>query len=197
MTTCSAAAHPRKFRPSWATKWATTSSTTSPRAFCSSPSSMCSPSFTSSTDCSGRSRRWGDRWQVHDVGDPAVLPLVMLLAASFLRAHAGTEHATRVQEKEADMFGLNAAASPTASPRRYPTRRVPQDAPRQAGGIISSSTTPAATTAFTPRCSGKARTSNCSKRRIAAGQPRWRASKSSKPPGHQGHYALHALDVTA
>ena len=23
--------------------------------------------------------RWGDRWQVHDVGDPAVLPLVMLL----------------------------------------------------------------------------------------------------------------------
>ncbi len=27
-------------------------------------------------------RRWGDRWQIHDVGDPAVLPLVMLRPAS-------------------------------------------------------------------------------------------------------------------
>lgn len=57
--------------------------------------------------------RWGDRWQVHDVGDPAVLPLVMLLAgALFFVLTPVMNTQTRAQEKEADMFGLNASRQP-------------------------------------------------------------------------------------
>jgi STE24 endopeptidase len=58
-------------------------------------------------------KRWGPRWQIHQVSDPAVLPLVMLLAGVFffvLTPVMNTE--TRTQEKEADMFGLNAARQP-------------------------------------------------------------------------------------
>lgn len=58
-------------------------------------------------------RRWGDRWQIHDVGDPAVLPLVMLLAGIlFFVLTPVLNTQTRVQEKEADMFGLNASRQP-------------------------------------------------------------------------------------
>jgi STE24 endopeptidase len=58
-------------------------------------------------------KRWGDRWQIHDVADPAGLPLALLLAGIFffvLTPVMNTE--TRTQEKEADMFGLNAARQP-------------------------------------------------------------------------------------
>jgi STE24 endopeptidase len=57
--------------------------------------------------------RWGTRWQIRGVSDPAVLPLVLLLAGIFffvLTPVMNTE--TRTQEKEADMFGLNAARQP-------------------------------------------------------------------------------------
>jgi STE24 endopeptidase len=57
--------------------------------------------------------RWGERWQIRDIGDPAVLPLVMLLIGVLffvLTPILNTE--TRTQEKEADMFGLNAARQP-------------------------------------------------------------------------------------
>ena len=57
--------------------------------------------------------RWGTRWQIRDITDPAVLPLVLLLAGIFffvLTPVMNTE--TRTQEKEADMFGLNAARQP-------------------------------------------------------------------------------------
>jgi STE24 endopeptidase len=57
--------------------------------------------------------RWGVRWQIRDVTDPAVLPLVTLLAGILffvLTPLMNTE--TRVQEQEADMFGLNAARQP-------------------------------------------------------------------------------------
>jgi len=57
--------------------------------------------------------RWGERWQIRGVGDPAVLPLVFLLAGIFffvLTPVMNTE--TRIHEKEADMFGLNAARQP-------------------------------------------------------------------------------------
>ena len=57
--------------------------------------------------------RWGERWGVHGITDPAVLPLVFLLAGVFffvLTPVMNTE--TRTQEKEADMFGLNAARQP-------------------------------------------------------------------------------------
>ena len=57
--------------------------------------------------------RWGDRWQIHDVGDPAVLPLVMLLAGIlFFVLTPVMNTQTRTQEKEADMFGLNASRQP-------------------------------------------------------------------------------------
>ncbi len=58
-------------------------------------------------------KRWGDRWQIRGVGDPAILPLVILLAGIFffvLTPVSNTE--TRMHEKEADMFGLNAARQP-------------------------------------------------------------------------------------
>jgi STE24 endopeptidase len=57
--------------------------------------------------------RWGARWQVRGITDPAVVPLVFLLAGIFffvLTPVMNTE--TRTQEKEADMFGLNAARQP-------------------------------------------------------------------------------------
>jgi STE24 endopeptidase len=57
--------------------------------------------------------RWGARWQIRGVGDPAVLPLVFLLAGIFffvLTPVLNTD--TRMHEKEADMFGLNAARQP-------------------------------------------------------------------------------------
>ena len=58
-------------------------------------------------------KRWGDRWQIRGGGDVAGLPLVFLLAGIFffvLTPVTNTE--TRMHEKEADMFGLNAARQP-------------------------------------------------------------------------------------
>jgi STE24 endopeptidase len=57
--------------------------------------------------------RWGTRWGIRDITDPAVIPLVFLLGGLFffvLTPIANTQ--TRTQEKEADMFGLNAARQP-------------------------------------------------------------------------------------
>jgi len=58
-------------------------------------------------------KHWGERWQIRGVGDPAVLPLVFLLGGIFffmLTPVTNTE--IRMHEKEADMFGLNAARQP-------------------------------------------------------------------------------------
>ena len=57
--------------------------------------------------------RWGERWQIGGIGDPAVLPLVMLLTGILffvLTPIMNTQ--TRTEEKEADMFGLNASRQP-------------------------------------------------------------------------------------
>jgi STE24 endopeptidase len=57
--------------------------------------------------------RWGERWQIHEISDPAILPLVMLLTGILffvLTPIMNTQ--TRSQEKEADMFGLNASRQP-------------------------------------------------------------------------------------
>jgi STE24 endopeptidase len=57
--------------------------------------------------------RWGERWQIRGVGDTAVLPLFILLVSIFsfiLTPIANTE--TRTEEKEADMYGLNASRQP-------------------------------------------------------------------------------------
>jgi len=57
--------------------------------------------------------RWGDRWQIHSVSDPAVVPLVVLMVSilSFVLTPVNNTF-VRVQEKEADMFGLNASRLP-------------------------------------------------------------------------------------
>ena len=57
--------------------------------------------------------RWGARWDVRGVADPAGLPLFALLFAlyGFLLTPI-TNTIVRTQEYEADMFGLNAARQP-------------------------------------------------------------------------------------
>ena len=58
-------------------------------------------------------KRWGAKWQIRGIGDPAVLPLALLLISvfffvltPFLNTHI------RTTEAEADMFGLNASRQP-------------------------------------------------------------------------------------
>jgi Zn-dependent protease with chaperone function len=58
-------------------------------------------------------KRWGAKWGISGVGDPAVLPLVMLLISIFffvLTPIINTH--IRTSEAEADMFGLNASRQP-------------------------------------------------------------------------------------
>jgi STE24 endopeptidase len=57
--------------------------------------------------------RWGGKWQLRGIGDPAVLPLVVLLGSIFffvLTPFLNTH--TRTTEQEADMYGLNASRQP-------------------------------------------------------------------------------------
>jgi STE24 endopeptidase len=57
--------------------------------------------------------RWGEGWGVRGVGDPAVLPLVLLLASIFLFVLTPVMNTfTRSQEYEADMYGINASRQP-------------------------------------------------------------------------------------
>lgn len=58
-------------------------------------------------------RRWGEKWGVRGIGDPAGLPLLVLIMTLYLLVLTpvlNTE--TRTIEHEADMFGLNAARQP-------------------------------------------------------------------------------------
>jgi len=57
--------------------------------------------------------RWGAKWQIRGIGDPAVLPLVVLLASVFFFVFTPIQNTqTRTGEAEADMFGLNASRQP-------------------------------------------------------------------------------------
>lgn len=57
--------------------------------------------------------RWGARWGVSGIADVAGLPLlVLLLSVFFLVATPVTNTIIRVQEVEADLYGLNAARQP-------------------------------------------------------------------------------------
>jgi STE24 endopeptidase len=57
--------------------------------------------------------RWGAWWQIRGIGDPAVLPLVVLLVGIlFFVLTPVLNTQTRTEEKEADMFGMNAARLP-------------------------------------------------------------------------------------
>jgi STE24 endopeptidase len=58
-------------------------------------------------------KRWGERWKICDIGDTAVLPLVVLLVSvfGFVVTPIMNTH-TRTTEGEADMYGLNASRQP-------------------------------------------------------------------------------------
>ncbi len=57
--------------------------------------------------------RWGGRWGILSVGDPAALPLLALLASVALFVLTPVQNTiVRVQEEQADIFGLNAARQP-------------------------------------------------------------------------------------
>jgi STE24 endopeptidase len=58
-------------------------------------------------------QRWGEKWQIRGVGDTAVLPLVVLLVSIWGFVLTPIDNtATRTEEHEADMFGLNTARQP-------------------------------------------------------------------------------------
>ena len=57
--------------------------------------------------------RWGTRWGVRDVGDPAAIPAFgIVIAALGLIATPVTNTIIRVHESQADAFGLDAAREP-------------------------------------------------------------------------------------
>jgi STE24 endopeptidase len=57
--------------------------------------------------------RWGGRWGIRDLGDPAVLPLAaLILSVLFFVGTPAINTLIRVQEYEADVFGLNTARQP-------------------------------------------------------------------------------------
>ncbi len=57
--------------------------------------------------------RWGKKWQIRGIGDPAVLPLVVLLASIFFFVLTPIQNTqTRTSEAEADRFGVNASREP-------------------------------------------------------------------------------------
>jgi STE24 endopeptidase len=58
-------------------------------------------------------KRWGEKWQIRNVGDTAVLPLVVLLASIYFFVLTPVSNTfIRTQEHEADIFGLNASRQP-------------------------------------------------------------------------------------
>jgi STE24 endopeptidase len=57
--------------------------------------------------------RWGPRWGISGIADPAGLPLLVAIASVFFFfATPVTNSLIRTQEVEADIFGLNAARQP-------------------------------------------------------------------------------------
>ncbi|MFZ0479189.1 MAG: M48 family metallopeptidase [Terriglobales bacterium] len=58
-------------------------------------------------------QRWGEKWQIRNIGDTAVLPLVILLVSIFGFVSTPLDNTeTRTQEYEADMYGLNTSRQP-------------------------------------------------------------------------------------
>jgi STE24 endopeptidase len=59
--------------------------------------------------------RWGDKWRAHAAGDLAALPLFAFLISTYFFVLTPLNNTySRVQEYEADIFGLNAARQPDA-----------------------------------------------------------------------------------
>lgn len=59
--------------------------------------------------------RFGERWKVHTIDDPAGLPVLVALATVYLLLATPVSNTiTRTTEIQADMFGINAARKPDA-----------------------------------------------------------------------------------
>jgi STE24 endopeptidase len=62
--------------------------------------------------------RWGERWRVRGIGDPAGLPLLaVIISALSLLLTPATNTIIRTSEREADAFGLNTAREPDGMAR--------------------------------------------------------------------------------
>src|SRR5438105_1693558 len=58
-------------------------------------------------------RRWGQRWDVRGIADPAGFPLLILIFATFAFVMTPVLNSiTRVTEREADQFGINTSREP-------------------------------------------------------------------------------------
>jgi Zn-dependent protease with chaperone function len=58
-------------------------------------------------------QRWGGKWQIRGIGDVAIVPLAVLILS--ILGFVGTpifNTQTRTEEREADMYGLNASRQP-------------------------------------------------------------------------------------
>ena len=58
-------------------------------------------------------RKWGGRWRVRGIADPAGLPLLALIVGAYFFLMTPVQNSiTRVTEREADAFGINTAREP-------------------------------------------------------------------------------------
>jgi STE24 endopeptidase len=58
-------------------------------------------------------RRWGERWQIRSIADPANLPLLTLIFAAFTFLMTPVLNSiVRITEREADQFGINTSREP-------------------------------------------------------------------------------------
>src|SRR6184192_4273103 len=58
-------------------------------------------------------RRWGQRWDVRGIADPAGFPLLILIFATFAFLMTPVLNSiTRITEREADQFGINTSREP-------------------------------------------------------------------------------------
>jgi STE24 endopeptidase len=58
-------------------------------------------------------RRWGNKWGVHGIADPAGLPLLVLILSTLVFiATPFLNTVVRITEREADAFGINTSREP-------------------------------------------------------------------------------------
>src|SRR5258708_12488353 len=62
-------------------------------------------------------KRWGKKWDVRGISDPAALPLLALILSTLLFvATPFLNTVVRITEREADAFGINPSRHPAAIP---------------------------------------------------------------------------------
>ena len=61
----------------------------------------------------GAVRKWGPRWDVRGIADPAGLPLLALIVGAYFFVMTPVQNSiTRITEREADAFGINTSREP-------------------------------------------------------------------------------------